>query len=124
MTRGRSAVMTPSLDPSKVRIHFARRPTPVAGGINDRLPVAVVRPDDDHGVMRGAAADGARPRIIDSMTAGVALDQILRIRLLTVFILVVAHVMIEAHFRIFSGAAMEHRHLIVPRFFIATEDPE
>src|SRR5205823_13800418 len=104
----------------KILVHLSRRPTLVTGSVDDCLPVAVVRPDDNHRVMGGAAADRARPRIIDAMTSGVALDEILWIQLLTAFILVVADIMIEAKFCVLSCAAVKYRHLIIPRLFFAT----
>src|SRR5258706_5986761 len=106
--------MPPIFDLCEILVHLPRRPASIAGRIRNRLPVAVVRPDDNHRVMSGAPAQGASTRIESPMPARVSLNQIFWILFLTLLVFVVANIEVEPHILILGGPAMKHGHLVVP----------
>ena len=110
----RGGAVLPPLDASEVLVHLPRRPCLVASGIANCLPIAVVRPDDDHGVVCGAAANRTSARIVNPVAACSLLYTILWILLLPRLVLVVTDVVIKTHLFVLSGTTVEHRHQIVP----------
>ena len=55
------------LHPLEIRAHALGAPRRIAGQIGDRVPVGVVRVDEDHRVVRGAATKRTRTRIQDAV---------------------------------------------------------
>ena len=109
----------PAFDAREVFVHFARRPSRVTRGLLNRLPIAVVRPDNDHRVMRGATAERAGARIVNTVSSRLSLHHILWILLLACFVFIVTNVMVETEVFVLSGTAVEHRHPVVPGLFFA-----
>jgi hypothetical protein len=52
----------------EVTSHILGTPRGIPGEFRDVRPVAVVRADEDHGMMRGASAQGSRARIKDAVS--------------------------------------------------------
>ena len=107
-------MVPPMFDPGKIFVHFARRPAPVSGSICNRPPIAVVRPDNDHRVMRRAPAHCAGARIVHPAPAGVSLHNVFWILFLALLVFIMTNVEVKTHLLIFRGATVEDRHLIVP----------
>ena len=57
------------LEPLEVSPHLVSRPALVACEFSDVIPVGVVRIHEDHGVVRGASAEGAGARVVDAVHA-------------------------------------------------------
>ena len=64
---GRRDHVAAALDALEVAAHGVGPPGGVAGEIGDAVPVAVVRVDEDHGAVRGAAAQRAGARVEDAV---------------------------------------------------------
>src|SRR5215467_10000163 len=89
MAGGGAGAVLPPLDASEIFIHFLWRPAGVAGGVADSLPITVVRANDDHGVMRRAAAERPGSRVVDTLAAGGQFHLILGILRLALFVRIV-----------------------------------
>ena len=121
---GRVFAVEAALDPLEVLVHLLGSPARVTGGVADGSPVAVVRPDDDHRVVRRTAAERAGARIVDAAPTGRALHQILRVPLLARLVRVVTNVMVEAHLLVLGGQTVVGRHPIVPGRLLASRFQE
>ncbi len=66
----RERTMTAVLDALEVLPHRRRSPRRIAGQVGDLIPVRVARADEDHRVVRGAAAERAGARIPDAVLVG------------------------------------------------------
>ena len=108
------------LHPREIVVHVFRSPGTVAGCVADRLPITVVRPDDDHRVVGRTTAQRACPRIIHSAAASIPLDYIFGIFLLPFFVRIMTHVVVEAHPFVFGREPVQHRDLIVPGRILAS----
>ncbi len=58
--------VTAAFEQAEVALHVGRRPGTVAGGCGDVVPVGIVRADEDHRIVRRAAAQRAGARIEDA----------------------------------------------------------
>src|SRR4029078_8571585 len=58
------------LDPLEVLPHLSGAPRRIAGEVGDLIPVRVAGTDQNHRVVRGAAAEGACARIPDAVLLG------------------------------------------------------
>ena len=102
------------LEPLEVRPHVLRAPRGVAGQVGELIPVGVMRIDEDHRVVRGAAAKGAGARIPDRVDrlAVVVLDE-LAIAALLFVVLVVPNEEVPADGVVFGRQRMERWNLVV-----------
>src|SRR5919109_877761 len=101
--------MAALLDPLKVLTHPACAPRLIAGEVRDIVPVGVVRVNQDHGVMRGAAAERPGARVKYATPFG----RVLVVSFLTLFVCVMPHKKIPLHERIFRCKGMKGRNLVV-----------
>src|SRR5271170_7859009 len=73
----------------EVAPHIFTVPRLVASERRDAVPIGVMRIDEDHGIVRGAATKGSGARIQDAINALVGIDPILGILLLSLGVAVV-----------------------------------
>ncbi len=95
------------LDATEVRVaHVRRRPRRVLGEVRDVVPVAGVRVDRDHRVVRRAAAERARARVEH------ALGGLLRVERGLGLIGVVIDEVVPAHRGVLGRLRVQRRHLV------------
>ena len=93
--------------------HVLRVPRRVVGPLGDLVPVAVVRHDRDHRVVRGAAAERAGARIENPLALDVLLFVALRVGPIMV------DVKAPRHLRNLGGEGVEGGDLVLVRFRVA-----
>ncbi len=103
-----------ALEALEVAMHALGRPGGIAGQRRDRIPVRLVRIDQDHRIVRGAAAERAGARVEDAIDgAAVQRVAIFGVGSLGLVVVVVAHEKIPAHRLVLRGERMERRDIVV-----------
>ena len=109
--------MFAALETLEVRAHVLGAPARIAGQIRKLIPVGIVRVDQDHRVVRGAAPERAGPRIenaTDRLPLGIR-GAVLEVLLLPVLILVVPDEEVPADAVVLRRERMKRRHVVVVR---------
>ena len=106
--QGGPAAVATAFHAGEVADHVRRCPARVTGELGDGVPVGVVRPDDDQGVVGGAAADRTAARVKHA----VAILLELRIPDRLIVVLVVPHEEVPRGLRRLGRVRVEGRHAI------------
>lgn len=107
-----------------VLAHVLRTPRGIAGELREVVPVAVVRVDRDHRVVRRTAAQGAGPRVEHAVHAlAVPGFPVFRIALLLRRVGVMAHPEIPAQRVALGGNTVKGGHVVVVRQVLSVRVP-
>ena len=106
--------MAAVLEALEVRAHVLGAPRRIAGEIRELVPVRVVRVDEDHRVVRGAAAERAGARVQHAVDAlAVVRVAVLRVAPLLLVVVVVADEEVPAQRVVLGRERMKGRDVVV-----------
>src|ERR1700678_580414 len=102
------------LQPLEICAHLVSLPGRVAGKLRDLIPIRIMGIDQDHGIVGGATAESACPRIQHSVNpTAIPLLPVLRVLALAHIVAVVAYEEIPFHRVVLRSEWMKARNVIV-----------